>query len=514
MAFCQILEGTADLESMKVHVQTALPMLIHLFAKGDEHILVRDTAVFTISEVCRLHTPALVDARIDRSLFTNTITTLGTSLVAEPRLAARACAAVCNCTLACAELEGAEGTALAQHVAPLLEQLWPCAERADGAEANLRVQAYEAMTELVQYWGRDDETRALVRLDLVTLLQEVLRRLQASFAELDAARAATRDSVEAVSGKQQALCALVQVIVRALPKETAAAQLKGALADHAMTLLLKVFDVKGPIAMEEAFMAIGAVATSLGPDFASYMALTHPVLVTGLQQVAEYQLCQAAVGTTGDICRALERGMMAATGTGEPFCDSIVGVLLTNLQNQELHRQVKPHMLSCFGDIALAVGGDFERYLSQVLVMLASASQTTMPGDDDELIEYLNALRESVLEAYTGLIQGLNDHGKAGLLVTAANAPHVNAIFELATRIVADEAEGQVEEAVLKAAIGVIGDLAMNLKGNLGQFLKHHEQMIIALITRGASGDYGEDVSEMTRWAQAHITAARSAAGA
>ena len=200
-----------------------------------------------------------------------------------------------------------------------------------------------------------------------------------------------------------------------------------------------------------------------------------------------------------------QREYEAAVATHDP--NSIVGVLLTNLQNQELHRQVKPHMLSCFGDIALAVGGDFERYLSQVLVMLASASATTMPSDDDELIEYLNALRESVLEAYTGLIQGLNDHGKAGLLVTAANAPHVNAIFELATRIVADEAEGQVEEAVLKAAIGVIGDLAMNLKGNLGQFLKHHEQMIIALITRGASGDYGEDVSEMTRWALAHITA-------
>ena len=58
---------------------------------------------------------------------------------------------------------------------------------------------------------------------------------------------------------------------------------------------------------------------------------------------------------------------------------------------------------------------------------------------------------------------------------------------QLATRIVADEAEGQVEEAVLKAAIGVIGDLAMNLKGGLGQFLKHHEQMINALITRGAT---------------------------
>ena len=52
-------------------------------------------------------------------------------------------------------------------------------------------------------------------------------------------------------------------------------------------------------------------------DFAAYMALTHPVLVTGLQQVAEYQLCQAAVGTTGDICRALERGMICLLYTSD-----------------------------------------------------------------------------------------------------------------------------------------------------------------------------------------------------
>lgn len=34
--------------------------------------------------------------------------------------------------------------------------------------------------------------------------------------------------------------------------------------------------------------------------------------------------------------------------------------LLTNLQSSEVHRNIKPQILSAFGDIALAIGDRFE----------------------------------------------------------------------------------------------------------------------------------------------------------
>ena len=49
-------------------------------------------------------------------------------------------------------------------------------------------------------------------------------------------------------------------------------------------------------------------------------------------------------------------------------------VLLENLSNNEVHRLVKPQILSVFGDVALAVGNKFSKYLEVVLQTLREAS--------------------------------------------------------------------------------------------------------------------------------------------
>ena len=51
-----------------------------------------------------------------------------------------------------------------------------------------------------------------------------------------------------------------------------------------------------------------------------------------------------------------------------------MNVLLTNLSDSQVDRSVKPHILSVFGDIALAIGSDFEKYLSIVLQTLHQAA--------------------------------------------------------------------------------------------------------------------------------------------
>ena len=96
-----------------------------------------------------------------------------------------------------------------------------------------------------------------------------------------------------------------------------------------------------------------------------------------------------------------------------PYCPEIVQLLLKNLQEPALNRNVKPPILSCFGDVALAVGGDFEPYLPETMRMLQQAGMTSLDVSNPDLVDYLGQLREGIFEAYTGVLQGLRE-GKKG----------------------------------------------------------------------------------------------------
>lgn len=155
----------------------------------------------------------------------------------------------------------------------------------------------------------------------------------------------------------------------------------------------------------------------------------------------------ASVGLVGDICRAVGNKVLV-------YCDDLMTMLLEILrvneiksylwllyctlpnvlwkfQNNNVHRSVKPQILSVFGDIALAVGTEFKKYLEIVLQTLLQASHAhvdkvrcwfvnlwtfealwivvklSLFQTDYDMIDYLNELREGCVEAYTGIVQGL-----------------------------------------------------------------------------------------------------------
>lgn len=78
-----------------------------------------------------------------------------------------------------------------------------------------------------------------------------------------------------------------------------------------------------------------------------------------------------------------------------------------------------------------------------------------MESSNYEMVEYLNQLREGILEAYTGILQGLRE-GKRGELF----APYAEGVL-LFLHAIATDAER--DDAVLRTAVGVIGDLAHTL---------------------------------------------------
>jgi importin subunit beta-1 len=167
-----------------------------------------------------------------------------------------------------------------------------------------------------------------------------------------------------------------------------------------MTLLLNLIQSSGrqsPV-LEDAFLCVGAMASALEGEFQPYVEAFLPALSNALNAHEEYTLCSIGVGLIGDICRALgERS--------QPYAQGFMEALMTNLRSAVLHRSVKPPILSCFGDIALAVGPDaFEPFLEATMSVLAQAGAMRADPNNYDIVEYVNVLREGILESYTGVV--------------------------------------------------------------------------------------------------------------
>lgn len=172
----------------------------------------------------------------------------------------------------------------------------------------------------------------------------------------------------------------------------------------------------------------------------------------GLKSFQNSQLCSVSIGVVVDICASLGKEMT-------PFCDEIIATLMEVLSNQLVQRKVKTEVLSVFGDIALAIGSEFKKYLNAVLQTLVQASTVQFCSVDFEMMEYINDLWESTLHAYTFIVQSLKGDGQAPSPDVQLLHPHVNHINQFLLRIA--ENHVSMPDSIISAACGLMGDMVM-----------------------------------------------------
>ncbi|XP_029583365.1 importin subunit beta-1 isoform X1 [Salmo trutta] len=438
MAFGSILEGP-ELSQLKPLVIQAMPTLIELMK--DPSVVVRDTTAWTVGRICEL----LPEAAINDVYLAPLLQCLIEGLGAEPRVASNVCWAFSS--LAEAAYEGTDAAeeqeepatyCLSSSFELIVQKLLETTDRPDGHQNNLRSAAYEALMEIVKNSAKDCYP-AVQKTTLVIMerLQQVL--------QMESHIQSTSDRIQ-FNDLQSLLCATLQNVLRKVQHQDALQ-----ISDVVMASLLRMFQNtagSGGV-QEDALMAVSTLVEVLGADFQKYMDAFKPFLGIGLKNYAEYQVCLAAVGLVCDLCRALMSNIL-------PYCDEIMQLLLENLGNENVHRSVKPQILSVFGDIALAIGGEFKKYLEIVLDTLQQASQAQVDKTDYDMVDYLNELREGCLEAYTGIIQGLkgdkeNVHPDVMLV-----QPRVEFILSFIHHIAEDEDHSN---GVVANAAGLIGDL-------------------------------------------------------
>lgn len=430
-------------------------------------MIVKDSVAWTIGRICEI----LPQVAISDTYLMAMVTTLVKNLDGEPRVAANVCWAFNSLSEAAYEAAPVQDDedepktfCLSQFFQLIVDKLLAVTDRQDAHMANLRSAAYEAVMEMIKNSAQD--CYAVVQRTTLVILQR-LQHLLSHVHNLERTVAASERAQ--YNDLQSLLCATLQSVLRKVSPQDAVQ-----IAEPIMAALIQMLTAAAGQAggvQEDALMAVGTLVEVVGAEFDKFMGPFKPFLAAGLKNIAEYQVCIAAVGLVGDVSRALGQQIL-------PYCDEFMQLLLENLANNSVHRTVKPHILSVFGDIALAIGPHFTKYLELVILTLNQASQAHVDRTDYDMIDYLNELREGCLEAYTGIIQGLKGDGDQPSADIALMQPHLLNIVGFVEVIAQDQDHS---ESNVASACGLIGDIgtafgaqvsALLEKPNIGDLLQ------------------------------------------
>jgi hypothetical protein len=512
-AFGSILEGP-DGDKLSPVASQALPFL--LVAMGDENSHVRDTTAWTIGRVFEFVGTASPPV-VTQTNLNDILTALVAALKDKPFVASKACWALQRLAVSCVGEDDSHPmrAALAPYFQGTVQALLVASDRGD-AEFGLRMEAFESMNEIIR--ASTKEAASVVQ----HLIPVVMQKLSVTLDSL-AAPGISAEQQEKLGETQGLLCGTLQTIVQKMSSSgvESTQALVNQFADTIMQALLRVLGSHASTVHEEAMLCVGAMAYACGDYFEKYVDALFPFIDIGLKNHEEYEVCNVTVGVVGDLCRALDGKIQrwcdpivsqlltdlqsqklhrsvkvrvcisqirghCFTSNAPVTVQTDGRSLLTRPSSNthtdypsllSTHRPIhvqytpnkwtdtffawyQPPILSCFGDIALAIGPHFEKYLAYVAPMLQSATQLSMnqPKDDDEMIDYNNALRNGIFEAYAGMLQGFKED-KTKIALLMQHAEFVLSFVEEVTK------DADRDEAVTRAMVGVMGDMADTMDG-------------------------------------------------
>ncbi|KAI0393373.1 armadillo-type protein [Xylariaceae sp. FL0594] len=469
-AFGAIMEGPEE-SVLEPIVKQALPILIGMME--DNSVFVRDSTAYAlgrITEYCSVAIDPLTHlSPLVRALFAG---------VHNPKMAASCCWALMNLAARFSGDYDAASNPLTPHFNQSVQILLEVTGQTS-ADATVRTTSYEVLNALVQY-AATDSFPAIAELSNV-----IIQRLEETI-PLQSQITSIEDKMT-LEDMQTSLNTVLQAIIQRLEKEIAPQ------GDRIMQVVLQILNTVGPKSSvpESMFATISGLANAMEEDFIKYMDAFAPFLYNALANQEEPAVCSMAIGLVSDLTRSMgERS--------QPYCDNFMNYLLNNLRSAALSNQFKPAILQCFGDIASAIGGHFETYLSVVAqVLQQAAAVTASPEGSYELYDYVISLREGIMDAWGGIIGAMKAGGK-----TQALQPYIESIFML-LNIVAQDMNRS--EPLMRASMGVIGDLADAYPN--GELVEAFRQdWLMAMIKETKSNrEFQSRTIDTARWAREQV---------
>lgn len=452
LCFGCIMDGPST-ESLQGVIFDALPIL---FARAsDESSLVKHTTAWCLGSIAQFH-PAAISTHLQGFL-----SSVCSFFGEVPAIAATAVKAISNLTNHIAT-EKRDESPLNEHLEALYSALCELAERTDGDDAGLRIEAYTAIRGLVNATPDNQIQHANTVLDMFET------RLQATIGT-------------AVEAEYQGEVVSILASCSSRLKE----MLTEATTDRLMTLYIELLNSRvGVTAIySDVFLAISSISDAIGPAFDRYMQPISGFLLHGLEQISDDSLCLNALLLSSSICYAMQEGFA-------PYASSLVPLLVNHLAQPDVPAALCNTIIMHLGDIAHILGSDFINFLPTVMQALqkyeAIAAKSTEYLSVWDEIEAITGFRNALLATFVLFIGALGQHHPASLRTFMPSFHKIlNAIAHDRRR----------DDDVNRAACGLIADLAVTFP-DLRTSLRSFDGLLQYCLSSNLSSEMTKDAAD------------------
>lgn len=475
VAFFSILEGPPTTQ-VAGYIRDIVPVLLQSF--NDQQEIVRDSAVFCISKIVEAHMQAVTAfGEADVKLI---IQGLMAKLDEDSKVASTSCSALYHLCNGVREIRAGRDdptNILSPFMQPMMHKFLACVDRSDADENGLQTSAMTAASSLIM--ASTPDVKEVLRGLLPALTQRIGQCLQTACQSADDMK------------KRDDMLVFYLGLVTALYQKLEAGDLQGQ-TDTVMQVVLQVLQLQNYNCHEEAFFLVGAISNTLEDQFVKYLPSVMPFVSNALTQFEFHALCKSALSAISDLSAA-------CTANFQPYCDAIMPLLAGCLQEVKVNRELKPAVFTCFGDIALAIGGSYQTYVDYSCILLMQASHVQPPPEDEDLQDFINRLRLSILEAYTGIVVGLAE-GK----VPGAFAKQIDNVLQFLRYLTSPESLR--DEMCLEKSVELLGELVSSV-GYLDprQMKQKLQDPFVAQLLRDAYATKSSTAQELVRWCQGTI---------
>lgn len=199
------------------------------------------------------------------------------------------------------------------------------------------------------------------------------------------------------------------------------------------------------VLVEDVYLLASAMIISIGSHFECFVdeLVPHIANIMLPSPNQDCQLCSIGIGIISDLCSTIP-------SMAKPHAPLFVQLLLDNLSNNDLHRDLKPASLSCFGDVAHALGPEFLPFVNALMMIIQQAGNLQANQNDQDMVVYVDAIRVAMIEAFVGTLQGLGQNAYTRNVFL----PHVNGFMLFVNSLVKENSRS---DALNQAILGLLG---------------------------------------------------------